>query len=246
MNTTTGPQPAATQPAAQRPAPFALGGSLARTRLTLEARNPQVRTALVDAHLMHRLVMDGFTQYLTDGETEGARARLGILYATRTGGNRVDLVIQAEQVPTFEETPGLIDLRTWTEPAPTEGRIAFQITVAPASSRSDGPGTRSRRRPITDPVQQHEWLIRALTRRGLGDITATLGGTMRLDSEIKSKPRDQRRGSDDKFHHTAITAAGHATITEPEAFTEALQIGVGPAKAYGCGLLLARPAAPRA
>lgn len=41
---------------------------------------------------------------------------------------------------------------------------------------------------------------------------------------------------------STIDYTGTLTVTEPEAFLGALQAGIGPAKGFGCGLLLVRPA----
>lgn len=41
---------------------------------------------------------------------------------------------------------------------------------------------------------------------------------------------------------STIDYTGALTVTEPEAFLGALQAGIGPAKGFGCGLLLVRPA----
>ncbi|TVT61952.1 type I-E CRISPR-associated protein Cas6/Cse3/CasE, partial [Amycolatopsis rhizosphaerae] len=39
----------------------------------------------------------------------------------------------------------------------------------------------------------------------------------------------------------AVRYDGHLIITDRDAFTAALQTGIGPAKAYGCGLLTLAP-----
>lgn len=215
---------------------------LTRTRLTVDGRHPRIRDAVVDAHLMHALVMDGFTDHI-DADQTSPRAALRVLYTQRSGDNRIDLLVQADTVPDYTSLPGLVSVTDWDETPPEHGRVAFQLTAAPATNTTrpaDG-GPRRPRRPITDPAEQQDWLHHKLARNGLAVDQMTSVATGELASGHKSKPRPQRRTRWDVFHHATVTVTGAGTITDPGMFTAALRDGIGPAKAYGCGLLLARP-----
>jgi CRISPR-associated protein Cas6/Cse3/CasE subtype I-E len=55
------------------------------------------------------------------------------------------------------------------------------------------------------------------------------------DPQELVRPRDRKR-----IRHAAVELAGVLRVTDPAALTAALKLGVGRAKAFGCGLLLVR------
>lgn len=61
-------------------------------------------------------------------------------------------------------------------------------------------------------------------------------GTVRVEGYRQHHPR--RGGTPIRF--STLDFTGLLTVTDPEAFTKALHDGIGPAKAFGCGLLLVR------
>lgn len=203
--------------------------------LTLDARHRIVRDALVDAHLMHRLIMSGWREDLFPGE-ERPRANVGILYALAPGtDNRVRVVVQANTPPNwaFDEGVVLGGVDHRTRHAPLTGDISFQLIAAPRKSSGDrvrtDSGSLSRGKTFPLPAAEREdWGRRTLTRAGVEviDITVRPGG--RLQSAKKS------------LQHNTVIYSGTARITDADAHRAALVEGVGPAKAYGCGLLLTR------
>ncbi|MBM4574951.1 type I-E CRISPR-associated protein Cas6/Cse3/CasE [Rhodococcus hoagii] len=216
---------------------------------TLDARNRIVRDALVDAHLMHRLIMSGWREDLFPGESD-PRASLGILYAIAPGtDHRIRVVAQAASVPNWRLDEGIliggVDQRT--RQAPLSGAIAFQLTAAPRKSRPAPPrtetGQRARGKKVPLPVEEREeWGRKALTRAGLDVLTLNVRPAARLESASKSLPPNQRSTPKAVFAHTTVTYTGTARITDTDAHRAALTAGIGPAKAYGCGLLLTRGA----
>lgn len=229
------------------PAPDTL--ALHTSYLTLNARHHIVRGALVDAHLMHRLVMSAWREDIFPGEAD-PRASLGILYAIAPGTeHRVRVVAQASTTPSWhlddDVLIGAVDQRI--RQAPLSGTVAFQLTAAPRKSVASQVRTESGARPRGKkvPLPQGErdaWGRRSLTAAGLEVLTLNVRCGSRLDSPIKSLPPHQRTTPKAVFAHTTVTYTGTARITDPEAHRAALIGGIGPAKAYGCGLLLTRPA----
>lgn len=53
----------------------------------------------------------------------------------------------------------------------------------------------------------------------------------------------QQGGKRGQLCFSTVDFRGQLTVTDPERFTAALHGGIGPAKAFGCGLLLVRPLA---
>jgi len=74
------------------------------------------------------------------------------------------------------------------------------------------------------------WLVEQGHRRGFEVNEATL----QVDGYT------QHRGKDDKLRFSSVDFAGELTVLEPTEFNKALTLGVGHAKAFGCGLLLVR------
>lgn len=223
--------------------------TLPASYLTLNADHPRVQAALIDAHLMHQLIMTGFAHAAFPGETT-ARANLGVLYAmSPTQNGTVRVRVRATVDANWTELPADLlatgdhtSISQQPEHAPLAGRIAFQLTAAPTKSLpTHRPGARGRRVPL--PADQRlDWGMRALTHAGLNVHTLKHSEAVRLESETKSLPRDQRNHPKAVFAHTTVTYTGTATITDPDTHRAALLTGrrLGPGKAFGCGLLLTR------
>jgi CRISPR system Cascade subunit CasE len=77
-----------------------------------------------------------------------------------------------------------------------------------------------------------EWLIRQGLRHGF-EVLAVRADNYR-------QPRLGGRGRD--IRYSSLDFTGLLRVNQPEAFTRALLQGIGPAKAFGCGLLLVRRA----
>ncbi len=75
-----------------------------------------------------------------------------------------------------------------------------------------------------------EWLIRQGARHGF-DLLAVRADNYR-------QPRLGSKGSNIRF--STLDFTGLLRVKQPEAFSQALLQGIGPAKAFGCGLMLVR------
>lgn len=217
--------------------------------LTLDARHRTVRDALIDTHLMHQLIMSGWREDLFPGEAT-PRADLGVLYALAPASDhRVRVVAQGRTTPTWKLADGAllgaVDQRV--RQAPLTGTINFQLTAAPRKATTPQPNppgvprTRGKQIPVP-PAEREQWGHRALTRAGLEVIDLAVRPGARLESATKSLPRSRRTKPNAVFAHTTVIYTGTARITDPDAHQTALTTGIGPAKAYGCGLLLTRRA----
>ena len=74
-----------------------------------------------------------------------------------------------------------------------------------------------------------------LTRRG-----EKLGFALDADSLVVEAYEQHDDRTDRKLQFTTVDFSGRLRVTDPLAFTGALMRGIGPAKAFGCGLLLVR------
>lgn len=229
------------------PTPSATTVPLHTSYFTLDARHRTVRNALVDAHLMHQLIMSGWRTSILPGD-ENPRMHLGILYAIDPGtDHRIRVVAQANTTPDWNLDTGIligtVDHRVRN--APLAGTVNFQVTAAPTkavpATARNSDGTRPRGKKIPVPAAEREqWAHRALARAGLDIHELHVRASSRIESERKSLPRNQRPTPSAVFAHTVVTYTGTATIIDPQAHRTALHQGIGPAKSYGCGLLLTR------
>ncbi|MEU3145545.1 MULTISPECIES: type I-E CRISPR-associated protein Cas6/Cse3/CasE [unclassified Streptomyces] len=149
--------------------------------------------------------------------------------------------------------------------------FAFRLTANPVqnTNRPDKPTPRQQERIEAGDrrsfrlghrtaAAQLSWFLTRTARWGFDVPTAPhLGETHDTDGE---PPRDvrittrQRRtfskgtltAKEAQVVMNAVTFEGHLRITDPALLTERLLAGIGPAKAYGCGLLTLAPLPERA
>ncbi len=69
-----------------------------------------------------------------------------------------------------------------------------------------------------------------------------LGVALNVES-LRVDGYEQHRGKGGELRFTTVDFSGHFQVTAPPALQAALYGGIGHAKAFGCGLLLVRPAA---
>lgn len=133
-------------------------------------------------------------------------------------------------------------------------RLAFKLRVNPVVTRAGEAGSRSKRHDVVmDAKRQMNWKHLPEGQR------PTLASLAQKAGETWLQARAERLGC--KFDDAAVRADGYLTwrkhsaksielsmldlegcltIVDPARFTDALLKGVGPAKGFGCGLLLVR------
>ena len=133
-------------------------------------------------------------------------------------------------------------------------RLAFKLRVNPVVTRAGEAGSRSKRHDVVmDAKRQMNWKHLPEGQR------PTLASLAQKAGENWLRAREERLGC--KFDDAAVHADGYLTwrkhsaksielsmldlegcltIVDPARFTDALLKGVGPAKSFGCGLLLVR------
>lgn len=228
-----------------------------RSFLEFDAYHEATRGLLVDVHKAHRLTMspfgyampekDFFTGYAATGAHPDHRVSQNILWALNYSQvshpamdnpppPRVRLILQADIPPDFDDdrcaawTPALAappSTRKHTLTAAEGDTVEYQIIVEPRSNiRVDGIKK-------TKVAKHHNdinnWWLRKAEASGL-----TLNNTPTIDKSGKATSAAKNL----TINHHRIT--GKATITDPARYTQAARQGIGPAKAYGCGLLLTK------
>jgi len=226
--------------------------------LALDIHHPLVAKSLIDAQDMHRTVMSGFRGWDTDGAPD-ARAQMGVLstWSVDLKAGVLVLVVQS-RVPgdwtglprgALARKPHVITVdRTFR----TGDSLGFRTIVNPTYSRADGPPgdrPRGRRTAHTRPDHVRTWFQSRLQPPGeppkSPDGIPRIGATATPDAlSVRMLPAASSTGPHKGLRLTRAEIRGTLTVTDPAALVAALVQGVGRGRAYGCGLLLTRDAAP--
>lgn len=188
----------------------------------------------------HRLLWRLFPGDPKETRNNDEEARQGFLFRIEDNptGRPARLLVQSRRSP--EATSGLIVIGTREfQPKPVAGqRLAFLLTANPVKTITDTqrdakPGKTSEkcRVPLIHEADQRAWLTRKLA--DAGEIIAA--------SVLPHAPMYFGKGTRGGKLATA-TFDGVLQVNDSTRLIELLENGVGPAKGFGCGLLLVRRA----
>ncbi|MFJ4741173.1 type I-E CRISPR-associated protein Cas6/Cse3/CasE [Streptomyces sp. NPDC088775] len=210
-----------------------------RSALTL---SPAEQAAGDDIHQLHALVLAGFS-----APNEALPRPRGVLFAALRGAPQQDrrtrllaaqperILVQAPTVPHWEPllaSGRLIEAETFpVEHAFSAGDIIdIQVTANPVMR-----SFRTRKRvSLTAPDDASRWLQRQLAHGGL----ETTLDHIRPGQGIYVTGTRARSGDRITVVYRNMTA--RCRVLAPDTLKKALAQGLGPAKAYGCGLLRVR------
>ena len=133
-------------------------------------------------------------------------------------------------------------------------RLAFSLRANPVITRKDSTGKSKRHDLVMDLKKQSGWKETSIfDRNPLYELVQQAGETWltsrlekngakleTLNAEGYIQHQAQKKGSIRPIRYSTLDLAGTLSVTDPEAFTQTLYQGLGPAKAFGCGLLLVR------
>lgn len=219
---------------------------LSRVELPWEAaRNPY------DLHRQLWRLFPGQARETRDAEDA---ERQGFLFRIENAptGRPARLLVQSRRAPQSATGIALLGTREFN-PQPAAGlRLAFVLTANPVKTivdveaqakpdklarhaervvhRADAaPRSPKSRVPLVKEEEQREWLARKLVAAGVVEAV----------SVFPHAPTHFRKGNRGGKLVTA-SFEGVLQVADPGQLTHLLQNGVGPAKAFGCGLLLVR------
>jgi CRISPR system Cascade subunit CasE len=202
---------------------------------------------LGDVVRMHNRVMSAFPHSCAGN----ARAELGVLWRVdQPSGRPPTIFVQSAVEGDWNRLP-----QGWASRVETKGlddffagfaggmRLRFRLRANATrriETKSDpgGPRRNGRRVPLRDPEAAVAWLSRHGTDSGFqlvkGDVVPM--ATASAEAPISGR----RQGSIVTVEATLFE--GLLAVTDPDRLRHAVRAGLGPAKAYGCGLLsLGRP-----
>ena len=201
-----------------------------------KARNP---------YDLHRAVWTLFPEQEKETRSSLDESRQGFLFRVEENrpGQPAHLLVQSRIEPQVEGQWARVLGRREFDPQPSEGqRLAFLVTANPVKTIDDQrheskPGKKPNKKdrfkcrvPLLREEEQIAWLVRRLD------------GSARVESAVvQAHPllffRDERKNNGKLL---TVTFQGLLRVTASEPLRERLHNGIGPAKAFGCGLMLVR------
>jgi CRISPR system Cascade subunit CasE len=187
---------------------------------------------------LHRQLWRLFPGEERETRASGEQDRQGFLFRVEDQGTGrpARLLVQSRRAPV--RTDGLLLLGSREiQPTPSTGqRLSFLLTANPVKTITDAerdakPGKQSEkcRVPLIKEDAQRDWLARKLA------TAATLESADILPHAPLYFRKGKRAGK-----LVTCTFEGVLKVDEPEQLAHLLENGVGPAKSFGCGLLLVR------
>jgi CRISPR system Cascade subunit CasE len=214
------------------------------SRLILNPRSRQVQREVAAPYQRHRTIMAAFPSELPEGER--------ILHRLEYGKNSsLTLLVQSHSAPDWSwlheknylapedpfspyENPAIkrFDL------ALHEGQdFLFRLRANPTVKKKR-PGKRhSNRVPLVREERQREWLHHKADQHGLRVLEVNVHGERHRSGWIR-RDHEQRH----KLDIFMVQYDGILEVIDPQQMEEAVRNGIGPAKAFGCGLLSLAPA----
>lgn len=210
------------------------------SRLLLNPHSKQVYREARDPYQQHRTVMSAFPETLP--KTERVLYRLDI--QPRTG--QMALLVQSQTEPNWSGLankdyllPGdpFSDLpNPAVKPVEFSFRagqmLSFRLRANPTKRLlRDDPERgykRGQRLGLFEETGQLAWLQQKAKDNGFA-----IGNVHIIEEGFSGgKTKEQQN-----LKFFSVRFEGHLQVTDPEALHQAIQIGIGPAKAFGCGLL---------
>lgn len=233
------------------------------SRLILSPRSRDVRRDLADCQQLHRTLMRGFQTVTGGDDGMGARAALGVLYrvepAFPDGG--VPILVQSGEPPDWAALPWDYLVRRGGQPAAEtktldplldglhRGQVLrFRLHANPTrkvdtKSLAHGQRRHGRRLPLRDGDAIIDWVRRKAMASGFW--ISEDHGRLALDVNASTAGRHLGRriaaAMDASMAHRlrldGVTIEGLLRVEDPTLLRRAIIVGIGPGKAYGCGLL---------
>jgi CRISPR system Cascade subunit CasE len=230
------------------------------SKLVLDPRNRQVRQDLANCQELHRTLLRAFPDGAAD-DIAGARARCGLLYRVEIDRTtrRVAMLVQSAVEPDWSRLPaGYATHCSWKSIAAayeaiTAGmRLRFRLRANPTrriARARDAEEARwvGKRVQLFREEDQLAWLARKGWEHGfrliqVRTVSDRPVSVVQVSSEGVVTGRKTSDGQVHPLTFGSVLFEGELEVTDATAFRAALVHGIGPAKAYGFGLLsVARP-----
>lgn len=199
------------------------------TQLRLDPRGAAARRDLANPYDMHRTLVRAFVQ-----DSEQAPPRFLWRLESDSAWQQPVVLIQSENepdwtflaaVPGYLKEGGVPQTRTFSLEAHVQpsARCRFRLVANPTVCRE------GKRHGLVGEEAQLAWLTRQGERLGFSIEYALVSGSDTLRGGKKGLQLNLRR----------VIYEGVFRVEDAEALTTAMTVGIGPGKAFGCGLLSA-------
>lgn len=208
------------------------------SKLMLNPRNRQALREVAFPYEMHRTLLSAFPTGKVHVERTDADAVAMLFRVDTDRAGIATVLVQSRAEPDWSvlndcyllEPPQTKSFRLSIE----AGRVlSFRLRANPTKRLSAGKGNNGKRVGLYSDEEQAEWLARKAELGGFQTAGVTIGGATKL-SHGRAR-LGQRRAYDPKLF--VIQFDGILQVTDAERFAGSLAAGIGPAKAFGCGLL---------
>lgn len=236
------------------------------SRLILNPRSREVRRDLSNVQDMHRTVLSAFPQV---DNSHNAREEHRVLYRhepSLRNGPEV-MLVQSRSTPDWTKlskgylidsagevvSPSTKNIEFMTDALREGMTVGFRLRANATKkimtkSGPNGERRNGKRVELRGDEQLFVWIARKAEQHGflLPDHDGTGGrGSVRIKTEPKLKGRrGVAGGAPSSLTVATALFEGMIKITDLDRFKNALEDGIGSAKAYGCGLLSIRPINP--
>ncbi len=194
------------------------------SELALDPMGHRAMRLLTDIYLLHQAVMSGFEAY-------NNQPRVLFRVEPEVMDKRIRLLVQSSVIPSwqlFSERYGeLVDARTkeFSHTVRAGDTFRFRLRANPTVKR-DG-----KRYGLVREDALEEWLRKKERRLGM-----RLRSLLVVD-EGYGGGHTKKGESQQRLNLKMVRFEGFLSVTEPSLLLQTLSDGIGPAKAFGCGLL---------
>lgn len=204
-------------------------------------------------------------KHLTRRGTYAEHQQLWRLFSRQTSGQRDFLYRREDQAETpqfyllSKTLPEDLDQYWYLEykryqPELRAGEIlAFNLRANPTITRTVD-GKRQRHDLVMDMKRQMNWKAQPQEERPMQTELWQEAGEQwlstrllkhgaqlqSLNAERYQRHSEQKGKSKTQIRYSSLDLAGTLQVTEPQSFTKCVMQGIGPAKSFGCGLMLIR------
>jgi len=194
------------------------------SRITFPLADAGAQRLLAEPYEMHRVLMAAFP--------ENAERVLYRVEPVSRGHSRAVVLVQSLDPPDWLATSmppsAETDAKEFDVAFRAGQALRFRLRANPTARRKIDGGERSKRVGLTTEDDQRAWLARKGERDGFRPDSVVLID----EGQIKAVKPNGRT-----LTFRSVRFEGALEVTDPDRFREALQSGIGTAKAFGFGLL---------
>ncbi len=224
------------------------------SRLILNPRSRQVQSELAHPYQMHRTISRAFAAVQFDENRS-----CGVLFRLdrHPHDGLLTLLVQSQHRPNWshlldgknyllpeEMLPSSIGANPAVKAVELRLRagqvLSFRLRANPTVKKKREGKKHGNRVPLVREERQIAWLKQKGERHGFRLLRVTVSEPQRY--RIWKQRVSKKGDSAPPITLFTVRFDGVLQITDPEAFAQALRQGIGPSKAFGCGLLSVAPA----